>query len=230
MEIGGITNTINVLDKGFIRIVETMGQDDSIVQAARVSYGSGSKGLAADTKLLRYLMKNKHTSPFEMCEIKLHIKAPIFVARQWVRHRTANWNEISGRYTEIKEEFYIPDVKNINRQSLTNKQARSPELVESGAYYSGLIEGCSQGAFDIYRKMVDGGVARELARIVLPVNMYTEWYWKIDLHNLMSFLRQRMDEHAQWEIREYANAISNIMQEWVPITHAAFVDSMSSTL
>jgi thymidylate synthase (FAD) len=220
-----------VLDKGFVRLIETMGTDLSIVQAARVSYDSGSKGVESDTKLLRYLMKHKHTSPFEMCEIKLHIKAPIFVARQWVRHRTASWNEISGRYTEIKEEYYLPELSSILGQSKSNKQSREAVLsIGEQSLARHWIDENSKDAISKYRALLNLGVARELARVVLPVNFYTEWYWKIDLHNLMGFLRQRMDSHAQYEIREYANAISEIIQEWVPITHTAFVDSMSGDL
>lgn len=212
-----------VLDHGFVRVVDTMGNDSSIVQAARVSYGLGTKSPEEDTRLIKYLMKNKHTSPFEMCEIKLHVKMPIFIARQWHRHRTASINEISGRYTEIVEEFYIPSLQTICWQSLSNKQGRGESFSEDlASLFQEEITKHSNSSFDRYKMMIDNNVAKELARIILPLNTYTEFYWKIDLHNLMHFLTLRLDPHAQWEIQQYAVAILRIIQEWVPVTAEAY--------
>lgn len=218
---------ISVLDHGFVRLVETMGDDNSIVQAARVSTGAGIKTPAEDRRLIRYLYTNKHTTPFEMCEIKLHCKMPIFVARQWIRHRTANVNEMSGRYRELPEEYYIPTPDAVLAQSKTNKQGRDEPLNKTivDFFIEGHRQACQRG-FSVYSTAIELGVARELARIMLPVATYTEWYWKIDLHNLLHFLRLRMDEHAQWEIRQYAYAIASIVSAWVPWTWEVFNETL----
>jgi len=210
---------INVLDHGFVRLVDHMGDDSSIVQAARVSYGEGTKSVRCDTGLIRYLMRNQHMSPFEMCELKFHIKLPIFVARQWIRHRTANVNEISARYSVISDDFYVPSV--VNYQSKDNKQGSGAEHEHSESFVRE-ISRISYKAYESYKYMIEEGVAREQARIILPVNMYTEWYWKIDLRNLLHFLKLRMDSHAQFEIREYANAIAQVVREHYPVTWSAF--------
>ena len=205
---------INVLDHGFVRLVDVMGDDSSIVQAARVSYGAGTKTVREDVMLIDYLMRNKHLSPFEMAEVKFHVKAPIFVARQWVRHRTASWNEMSARYSEMREEFYVPNESAVAAQSLTNKQGRD-ELVASEDRVRAVeaIQAASEDAFSTYRQLLDLGVARELARMVLPVNLYTEWYWKVNLRNLLHFLELRLHSHAQHEIQEYARAILRLVEE-----------------
>jgi thymidylate synthase (FAD) len=191
---------VPVLDHGFVRVVDYMGDDAAIVQAARVSYGQGTKHARDDSGLIRYLMRHWHSTPFEMCEIKLHVKLPVFVARQWIRHRTANVNEYSARYSILDREFYIP----------------APDAL------------AAQSSYDHYEAMLsqDGqlGLARELARMNLPMNIYTQWYWKVDLHNLMHFLRLRADAHAQYEIRVYADAICELVKAWVPATFKAFED------
>ena len=216
---------LKVLDKGFVRVVDKMGVDSSIVQAARISYGEGTKQVSQDRALIRYLMRHKHTSPFEMCEIKLHIKMPIFVARQWVRHRTANLNEYSARYSLMPDEFYIPQEKDIALQSVDNKQGRGEALTHAQASeIRALIEEQSQKAYAAYEKMIAQGVARELARIVLPQNIYTQFYWKCDLHNLLHLIALRSHSTAQYEVREFSHAIEEIVKEWVPITYEAFVD------
>jgi thymidylate synthase (FAD) len=214
---------IKVLDHGFVRVVDTMGDDSSIVQAARVSYGDGTKSVNDDKKLIHFLMKNRHTTPFEMCEIKLHVKLPIFVARQWVRHRTANINEYSGRYSIMDTDYYVPELENIKLQSKSNKQGREGELgeLEKQIARAGFVA-ASEGARRIYDHLIDLGVARELCRITLPINYYTQWYWKIDLHNLLHFVKLRSDPHAQYEIREYAKVIEDIVSEWVPVTWEAY--------
>ena len=227
---------INVLDHGFIRVVDYMGNDSSIVQAARVSYGAGTKQINDDQSLINYLMRNDHTSPFEMCEIKLHVKLPIFVARQWIRHRTANVNEYSSRYSILKNEFYLPKLENICEQSQNNKQGRGETIPEEFASrILEILRSDSIRAFNNYQLMLNvdvdnnpidvsrPGVARELARIELPLNTYTEWYWKIDLHNLLHFLKLRSSDHAQFEIREYAKVLLDILQKWVPATYNAFM-------
>jgi len=228
---------IPVLDHGFIRIIDYMGDDAAIVQAARVSYGKGTKKLQEDRGLIRYLMRHQHTTPFEMAEIKLHVKLPIFVARQWIRHRTANVNEYSARYSILDNEFYVPAPEHLAAQSSANRQGRGNVLegVEAARVLSILIDDAER-AYSHYLEMLNEGgdqqpinpnhkgVARELARMNLPVSFYTQWYWKIDLHNLMGFLRLRADAHAQHEIRAYANVILDIMKSWVPITHEAFVE------
>ena len=215
-----------VLDKGFIRLIDLMGNDASIVQAARVSYGKGTKSVSEDRSLIRYLMRNKHTSPFEMVEFKFHVKLPIFVARQWIRHRTANVNEYSGRYSEMKDDFYTPEIEQIRPQSQTNKQGRADDSFsekKSNAIAS-RISDYQANSFNEYNDLLNEGLARELARINLPVSNYTEWYWKIDLHNLFHFLRLRMDHHAQYEIRVYAEKIAEIVKLAVPLAYSAFED------
>jgi thymidylate synthase (FAD) len=215
----------NVLDQGFIRVVDLMGTDDSIVQSARISYGKGTKSLQDDRNLIRYLMRHRHTSPFEMCEIKVHVKAPIFVVRQWVRHRTANFNEYSARYSEMNDHFYYPGMDMLQKQSSINKQGGTgsfdPEEYEE--VISSMKQVCDS-AYSTYQKLLSMNVARETARCVLPVNIYTEFYWKIDAHNFMHFLRLRCEENSQQEIRAYALILRDIFKEWMPITHEAFMD------
>jgi len=259
-----------VLDHGFVRVVDYMGGDNAIVQAARVSYGKGTKRRSADAALIRYLLRHRHTTPFEMCELKLHIKLPIFVARQWIRHRTANVNEYSARYSKMDREYYIPDPEHLqalleerNRkrrereawpdlfeprqpeapatlaaQSGTNKQGREGQLTQAEVHDSlSRLDWVSSRSYGVYRNLLnedeDGekirenrsGIARELARSVLPVNYYTQFYWKCDLHNLLHFLSLRADSHAQYEIRAYADLIlDEIVQRWVPVTYRAFQD------
>ena len=217
---------IKVLNKGFVRLVDIMGDDSAIVQAARTSYGTGTKSYEEDKKLIRYLLRNKHTSPFEMVELKFHIKLPIFVARQWIRHRTANVNEFSGRYSEMRDEFYIPELEDVRNQSTTNKQGRSDTILdsESSSSFVESVKNSQTDLFKEYKHYIDTGIARELSRINLPLSIYTEWYWKIDLHNLFHFLKLRMDKHAQYEIRCYAEAIAEILKEKVPIAYEAFED------
>lgn len=214
------------LDHGFVRVVDFMGSDSAIVQAARVSYGDGTKTVNEDKGLINYLMKHKHTSPFEMCEIKLHIKLPMFIARQWIRHRTANVNECSARYSILPEEYYIPELQNILPQSEMNKQCRggeiSPEFAKDA---QSLIRESSKRSYEDYQALLgdeENGIAREIARGVLPVNMYTEWYWKIDLHNLLHFIRLRIHPHAQYEIRVYAQILADIVKQWCPLAYGAF--------
>jgi thymidylate synthase (FAD) len=220
---------VPVLDHGFVRVVDYMGDDAAIVQAARVSYGQGTKHARDDAGLIRYLMRHWHSTPFEMCEIKFHVKLPVFVARQWIRHRTANVNEYSARYSILDREFYIPAPDALAAQSVVNNQGRG-EMLE-GAEAQRVLETLkddSNRSYDHYEAMLsqDGqqGLARELARMNLPMNMYTQWYWKVDLHNLMHFLRLRADTHAQYEIRVYAEAMCELMKAWVPATWAAFED------
>ena len=251
-----------VLDHGFVRVVDYMGGDDAIVQAARVSYGKGTKRRSADAALIRYLLRHRHTTPFEMCEIKLHIKLPIFVARQWIRHRTANVNEYSARYSKMDREFYLPDPEHLQRrvvkrkrnaqlnlfeppelialasQSNSNKQGREGQLTEAEVHDSlSRLDWVSSRSYGVYKNLLNEdetgakiredrlGIARELARSVLPVNYYTQFYWKCDLHNLMHFLSLRADSHAQYEIRAYADVIlDEIVKRWVPETWRAFQD------
>jgi len=217
---------IKCLDKGFIRLVDSMGSDDAIVQAARVSYGKGTTKRNRDKALIRYLLRHRHSTPFEMVELKFHAKMPIFVARQWVRHRTANINEYSLRYSEAQQDFYIPEKQHIHFQSQFNKQGRDEtevptELKDKVVKH---FEEISQKTFEIYDELNEAGIARELARGILPVNLYTEWYWKNDLHNIFHFLRLRMDEHAQYEIRVFADAMAKFVKEVVPIAYEAFGD------
>ena len=218
-----------VLDHGFIRVIDYMGDDAAIVQAARVSYGAGTKHVSNDEGLIRYLMRHWHSTPFEMCEIKLHVKLPVFVARQWIRHRTANVNEYSARYSILDREFYIPAPEHLAAQSTVNNQGRGEVLTgEEAARVLEMLKSDAGRAYDHYQAMLsqDGqqGLARELARMNLPANIYTQWYWKVDLHNLFHFLRLRADAHAQYEIRVYAEAICRVVADWVPIAYGAFED------
>ncbi len=252
---------LEVLDHGFVRVVDYMGDDAAIVQAARVSYGRGTKRTRDDQGLINYLMRNAHTSPFEMCEIKLHVKLPIFVARQWIRHRMANVNEYSARYSVLDREFYVPEGEQLAIQSTTNNQGRgqvsageqltlgtgpsAPAASQPGpgrrtareraaeAQRARAVQEETQGfqesmaadanrSFGVYEKLLGDGVARELARIGLPLSTYTQWYWKTDLHNLLHFLALRADPHAQWEIQEYARVILDVVERWVPLTANAF--------
>jgi thymidylate synthase (FAD) len=218
-----------VLDHGFIRVIDYMGDDSAIVQAARVSYGAGTKHVQNDEGLIRYLMRHWHSTPFEMCEIKLHVKLPVFVARQWIRHRTANVNEYSARYSILDREFYIPAPDQLAAQSTVNNQGRGEVLTgEEAARVLELLKSDANRAYDHYEAMLsqDGqqGLARELARMNLPANIYTQWYWKVDLHNLFHFLRLRADPHAQYEIRVYAEAIAACVKDWVPLAYGAFED------
>ena len=223
-----------VLDHGFVRVIDYMGTDAAIVQAARVSYGEGTKHVQNDEGLIRYLMRHWHSTPFEMCEIKLHVKLPVFVARQWIRHRTANVNEYSARYSILDREFYIPEPAALAAQSTTNNQGRGDVLSgEEAARVLDLLRADAGQMYDHYEAMLgqtapDGtpqsGLARELARMNLPMNIYTQWYWKIDLHNLFHFLRLRADPHAQMEIRVYADEICRLVKDWVPLAYAAFED------
>ena len=218
-------NRIDCLDKGFVRLVDSMGGDDAIVQAARVSYGQGTSKVSQDRGLIRYLMRHRHTTPFEMVEFKFHCKMPIFVARQWVRHRTANINEYSLRYSEARDEFYIPDSKNIQFQSALNKQGRSgvvPKNLKNKVlkYFKDI----SERSFEMYQELNKAGIARELARSILPVNIYTEWYWKNDLHNLLHFIGLRSDSHAQYEIRVYSDAMAKFVKQVAPHAWEAYED------
>ncbi len=218
-----------VLDHGLIRVIDYMGDDSAITQAARVSYGKGTKAVTNDEGLIRYLMRHWHSTPFEMCEIKLHVKLPVFVARQWIRHRTANVNEYSARYSILDREFYIPAPENLNAQSVINNQGRGEVLEgEEAQRVLDILRDDSTRAYDNYESMMSDegqqGLARELARMNLPANIYTQWYWKVDLHNLFHFLRLRADPHAQYEIRVYADAICEIVKDWVPYAYKAFED------
>ncbi|MEO0913315.1 MAG: FAD-dependent thymidylate synthase [Pseudomonadota bacterium] len=218
-----------VLDHGFIRVIDYMGDDAAITQAARVSYGRGTKSVQNDEGLIRYLMRHWHSTPFEMCEIKLHVKLPVFVARQWIRHRTANVNEYSARYSILDREFYIPRVEDLAAQSTTNNQGRGAVLEGAEAQrVLDYLRDDSTRAYDHYEEMLategQQGLARELARMNLPANIYTQWYWKVDLHNLFHFLRLRADAHAQYEIRVYAEAICDVVKDWVPAAYSAFED------
>jgi thymidylate synthase (FAD) len=218
-----------VLDHGLVRVIDYMGDDAAIVQAARVSYGAGTKHVSNDEGLIRYLMRHWHSTPFEMCEIKLHVKLPVFVARQWIRHRTANVNEYSARYSILDREFYIPEPAQLAAQSTVNNQGRGDTLQgEEAARVLEMLKSDAARSYDHYTDMLsqDGqqGLARELARMNLPMNIYTQWYWKTDLHNLFHFLRLRADAHAQYEIRVYADIIAQITRDWLPLAFAAFED------
>jgi thymidylate synthase (FAD) len=229
---------IQVLDHGFVRVVDYMGDDSAIVQAARVSYGKGTKQVNLDAGLINYLLRHRHTTPFEMCEIKFHLKMPIFVARQWIRHRTANVNEYSARYSVMDNEFYIPSPEQLAAQSTKNHQGRGEEALtqEEAQRVIDILKGDSEQCYKHYEELMNRnsegeiinhdrkGIARELARMNLPINIYTQWYWKIDLHNLMHFLALRADSHAQYEIRVFAQAMLDIVKKWVPITYNAFMD------
>ncbi len=222
-----------VLDHGFVRVVDYMGDDAAVVQAARVSYGRGTKRVSEDAGLIRYLMRHRHSTPFEMCEIKYHVKLPIFVARQWIRHRTANVNEYSARYSVMDREFYIPAPEHLAAQSASNRQGRGAVLdgPEAAAVLDMLRDDAGR-AHDHYAWMLNEdeadparqGLARELARMNLTLNTYTQWYWKTDLHNLLGFLSLRADAHAQYEIRAYADAMLATVAAWVPLSYAAFRD------
>ncbi len=218
-----------VLDHGLVRVIDYMGDDAAITQAARVSYGRGTKHVTNDEGLIRYLMRHWHSTPFEMCEIKLHVKLPVFVARQWIRHRTANVNEYSARYSILDREFYIPDPSQLAAQSTVNNQGRGALLQGDEAQrVLDMLRDDATRSYDHYEAMLsqDGqqGLARELARMNLPANVYTQWYWKVDLHNLFHFLRLRADAHAQYEIRVYAEMICEIVKDWVPLAYGAFED------
>jgi thymidylate synthase (FAD) len=228
---------LDVLDDGFVRVVDYMGDDGAVVQAARVSYGTGTKRVHEDRGLIRYLLRHAHTTPFEMCEIKFHVKLPIFVARQWIRHRTANVNEYSARYSILDNEFYIPAPEHLAAQATVNRQGRGAVLEGAAARrVLDLLREDSERAYAGYAAMLNEdeagapldpvwpGLARELARMNLSLNFYTQWYWKTDLHNLMHFLSLRADPHAQYEIRAYAEAMLGTMQRWVPMAHAAFLE------
>ena len=226
-----------VLDHGFVRVVDYMGDDSSVVQSARVSYGKGTKKVSTDSGLIKYLMRHRHSTPFEMCEIKYHVKLPIFVARQWIRHRTANVNEYSARYSILDKEFYIPEKEHLAAQSKDNRQGRGDLINGKQAdEILKILKEDAQKNYDDYEKMLnekyDGsvidenkqGLARELARMNLTLNAYTQWYWKTDLLNLLNFLALRADSHAQYEIRAYADVMIDSLKKWVPITYEAFMD------
>ncbi len=215
---------IPVLDKGFVRLVDYMGSDQRIVQAARVSYGGGTKTVRQDKGLINYLLKNDHTSPFEQVILTFHAKMPIFVARQWVRHRTARLNEISGRYSIMKDEFYLPNKDQFRTQSQDNKQARSDEILDENLSdkFIQQMDKDQKDIFNHYEEMIESGLAREIARANLPLSLYTEWYWQIDLHNLFHFLRLRLDSHAQYEIRVYAEAMAQCAKAVAPLAYEAF--------
>jgi thymidylate synthase (FAD) len=228
---------VPVLDHGFVRVIDYMGDDGAIVQAARVSYGRGTRQVSEDRGLITYLMRHRHTTPFEMCEIKYHVKLPIFVARQWIRHRTANVNEYSARYSILDKEFYIPAPGHLAAQATTNRQGRGALLEgEAAGRVLDLLREDAERAYAGYSEMLNEddagnprdpswpGLARELARMNLSLNFYTQWYWKIDLHNLMHFLSLRADSHAQYEIRAYAEVMLDSMRRWVPLAHAAFIE------
>tara|TARA_Y100000992_G_scaffold287810_1_gene240950 strand:- start:33 stop:980 length:948 start_codon:yes stop_codon:yes gene_type:complete len=228
---------IPVLDHGFVRVVDYMGDDTSIVQSARVSYGKGTKKVSTDEGLIKYLMRHWHSTPFEMCEIKYHVKLPIFIARQWIRHRTANVNEYSARYSILDKEFYIPAKEQLSAQSTSNRQGRGDLITGTQAdEVLNILKDDATRTYSNYEKMLnekfDGtkidqnrtGLARELARMNLTLNSYTQWYWKTDLLNLLNFLFLRADHHAQYEIRVYADAMLETVKKWVPITHDAFLD------
>ena len=218
-------NAIKCLDKGFVRLVDSMGGDDAIVQAARVSYGQGTSKVSQDRGLIRYLMRHRHTTPFEMVEFKFHCKMPIFVARQWVRHRTANINEYSLRYSEARDEFYYPDPEHIQFQSAFNKQGRMGEVpADLKQKVQNYFKEISEKSFGIYLELNEAGVARELARAILPVNLYTEWYWKNDLHNLLHFIGLRSDSHAQYEIRVFSDAMADSVKAVAPFAWEAYQD------
>jgi len=221
---GLLDRKISVLDKGFVRLVDYMGGDERIVQAARVSYGGGTKTVREDKALIDYLLRNKHTSPFEQVILTFHVKMPLFVARQWIRHRTARLNEISGRYSVMKDEFYIPEADKVRFQSKDNKQGRSEEIPPTHLVEKTLrlFETEQNNIYESYQGILDDGIARELARINLPLSLYTEMYWQIDLHNLFHFLKLRMDVHAQYEIRAYAEALATAAAAVAPLAYEAF--------
>ena len=227
-----IDQKIPVLDHGFLILKDYMGSDQSIVDAARISYGKGTKSVSDDAKLINYLMSNNHTSPFEQCEIKLHLKLPIFVARQLIRHRTASLNEYSGRYSVMDSDCYIPNPENIKQQSKSNKQGRDGTLGEGDLEnILASLKDDSEIPHEHYNELLNRyDLSRELARIILPLNTYTQWYWKIDLHNLFHFLKLRCDPHAQYEIRIYAEEILRIVQLWCPLAFEAFMNYKMDSL
>lgn len=217
--------SVDCLDNGYVMLVDHMGSDEDIAAAARTSYKKGTKQISNDRNLIRYLVRNWHTSPLEMCEVKFQIKLPIFVARQMVRHRTANINEVSARYSIMEDEYYIPEKNKVEYQSVDNKQGRDG-VVSSEIYQmfsEEIIKSCDN-ALQTYHNALENNVARELSRIVLPMNLYTEWVWKIDLHNLFHFLKLRLDRHAQYEIRVYAQAMYDLVKDIFPVACEAFED------
>lgn len=232
-----------VLDHGFVRVVDYMGNDDAVVQAARVSYGRGTRKTSEDAGLIDYLLRHAHTTPFEMAEIKLHVKLPIFVARQWIRHRTASVNEYSARYSILDREFYLPELPQLAAQSTSNRQGRGDSLDGSDAQmFRQYIDADSARSYERYLQLlnknendepiIEGktGLARELARMVLPLNYYTQWYWKTDLHNFMGFLKLRLDPHAQYEIRVYAETMLSILKRWTPLTYQSFLEHRAGSV
>ena len=234
-----------ILDHGFIRVIDYMGDDSAVVQAARVSYGKGTKQMNQDKGLINYLLRHKHTTPFEMCEIKFHVKLPIFIARQWIRHRTANVNEYSARYSILSKEFYIPQKEHLSPQSLSNKQCRNASECLSEKEAEKVMEILQEDATRCYQNYLvmmnqtedgcvinpdDSGIARELARMNLTLNQYTQWSWKIDLHNLLHFVNLRSHPHAQYEIREYAKCMLDIIKLWVPFTYDAFIEHVRDSM
>jgi thymidylate synthase (FAD) len=234
---GLLYQSFQVLDHGFVRVIDYMGDDAAIVQAARVSYGRGTRRVSEDAGLIRYLMRHRHSTPFEMCEIKYHVKLPIFVARQWIRHRTANVNEYSARYSILDREFYLPAPEHLAAQSAANRQGRGELLTgDEAARVLDLLRDDATRSYDHYVEMLNEdergaprdperpGLARELARMNLTLNTYTQWYWKIDLYNLLHFLSLRADAHAQYEIRVYAEAMLETVKAWVPVAYQAFLD------
>ena len=231
------------LDHGFVRVVDYMGDDQAVVQAARVSYGKGTTKISEDRGLIRYLMRHRHSTPFEMCEIKLHVKLPMFIARQWIRHRTASINEYSARYSVLDKEFYIPNSKDLAVQSKSNRQGRGDILSKKASDEAlEILKRDAERCYETYEYLLNeksngdiidndrDGLARELARINLTLNTYTQWYWKTNLHNLMNFIFLRADGHAQYEIRVYADIIYKIMKAWVPITAEAFKSYRSGSI
>lgn len=232
-----------VLDHGFIRVIDYMGDDAAVVQAARVSYGKGTRKLTSDAGLINYLMRHRHTTPFEMCDLKLHVKLPVMVARQWIRHRTASVNEYSARYSILDREFYIPQPEQLAAQATNNRQGRGDILdPEQAAEVLRLMKEDADRAYDHYQFLLNedeqgraidpsrAGLARELARMGLSLNTYTQWYWKVNLHNLLHFLGLRMDSHAQYEIRQYADIIGSMVEKWVPLTWQAFLEYRYNTV
>ena len=215
-----------VLDKGFVRLVDYFGGDQRIVQSARVSYGEGTKSVSQDGALIDYLLRHQHTSPFEQVVMTFHVKMPIFVARQWVRHRTGRMNEVSGRYSIMKEEFYVPEADKVSPQSKDNKQGRATEAFDSETANK-IINQLSEGqksAYENYSELLDSGLAREVARINLPLSLYTEFYWEMDLHNLFHFLKLRLDSHAQYEIRVYAEGMLEMCKKVAPMATESFIN------
>ncbi|MBP5519769.1 MAG: FAD-dependent thymidylate synthase [Treponema sp.] len=219
-----------VLDKGFVRLVDYFGGDQRIVQSARVSYGEGTKTVSQDGALIDYLLRHQHTSPFEQVVMTFHVKMPIFVARQWVRHRTGRMNEVSGRYSIMKDEFYVPQADKVAPQSKDNKQGRSNEAFDKSTAEKIInqLEAGQKEAYENYSELIDNGLAREIARINLPLSLYTEFYWEMDLHNLFHFLKLRLDSHAQYEIRVYAEVILEMCRKVAPMATESFINNMNN--